>query len=253
MSDHESTGPTGELERLIEILGRQAEASRRTADLIQSSAVPLLERIALALERAAGSARPAVDGLRRAIEGQDWDRVEAIARDHPDDPQVVAASENLRQRIEAARQANDPDAAMASRDELARLLHGEPIQEVDRSLVKWLIGLIHKRLRTGTIRPDVVGLAGRVADRFGGTAEGASLRAALPTLRRSAGLCPKCGEPYTGLADACPKCLAPTADEPAPDPSRPIADADPVPEDDPEAGLVGEPLDLNDERFWEAP
>jgi hypothetical protein len=49
------------------------------------------------------------------------------------------------------------------------------------------------------------------------TVEGASLRASLPTLRRSAGLCPRCAQPYTGLANACPQCLA----APGPPPQTP--------------------------------
>jgi predicted amidophosphoribosyltransferase len=50
-----------------------------------------------------------------------------------------------------------------------------------------------------------------VADAFDSTPEGASLRAALPTLRRSVGLCARCGRPYNGIADACPACLATTS------------------------------------------
>jgi hypothetical protein len=70
--------------------------------------------------------------------------------------------------------------------------------------------LIHIRLRSGKIQPDVAILAGRVAEIFSHTVEGASLRASLPTLRRSAGQCPRCAQPYTGIADACPACLAST-------------------------------------------
>ncbi len=111
--------------------------------------------------------------------------------------------------------------------------------------------LIQKRLRTGTIRPDVVVLAARVAESFGGTTEGASLRASLPTLRRSAGLCPKCAEPYTGVGDACPKCLAAsTAPSPELAPANPVEEAPDQPE--PDDVVMGEPIDLNNERFWEA-
>ncbi len=226
MSDTEAFGASGDLGRLIETLSRQAEASRRTADLIESRGLPLLERIALALERA-----PAT----------------TVAGAAPT-PILATTIDGLRDRIEAAKQANDPEGAMASRDELARVLQGEPFKEVDRSLAKWLIALIHKRLRTGTIRPEVADLAAQVAGRFGGTTEGASLRAALPTLRRSAGLCPRCGEPYPGLADACPKCLAPEAADP-----NSLTDGPDQVAPDPVEDLVGEPVDLNNERFWEAP
>jgi hypothetical protein len=273
MSDTESYRPDGDLARLIEVLARQAESSRRTADLIESRALPLLERIAQALERspspwvgptaADGRAR-GIEEVRRAIIDRHWEQAEALVGDlgrkYPDDSEVAAVAEDLdrtrrfavddlRDRIEAARGANDPDGVMGLRDELARILHGEPIKELDRGLVKWLMGLIQRRLRTGTVRPDVAELAARVADRFGGTTEGASLRAALPTLRRSAGLCPKCGEPYAGLGDACPKCLAAASSASKPLPS----DEPPTPEDVAESEIVGEPVDLNNEQFWEAP
>ncbi len=242
MSDTPSPRPVDDLGRLIEVLTIQAEASRRLVELIESRSLPLLERIAVALERApsapsnvgtGGQGRGRSRGLvefRLAVDEARWDHAEAIAHElavvSPDDPEVSAlldeldrsrkfAAADLRQRIEAARQANDPDGAISSRDELAKILRGEAILEVDRSMVRWLMSLIQRRLRTGTIRADVVELAARVADRFGGTTEGASLRAALPTLRRSAGLCPKCAEPYTGVGDACPKCLA-ASSAPAP-------------------------------------
>ncbi len=220
MIDHDASGPDAALPRLIEALTAQADASRRALERVEA-ALPLLERIAVALERPPTSTAPEGTGPARSSD-----------------------ITTLRERIDAARLANDPDGALASHEELARLLSGEPLKEVDGELVKWLMSLIHRRLRTGSIRPDVVELAARVADRFGGTAEGASLRAALPTLRRSAGLCPRCAEPYTGLADACPKCLMA---------APPAAGADPVPEDDPEAELQGRPVDWNNDELWQAP
>ncbi len=273
MSDTEPSRPDAELTRLIEALARQAEASERMADLIGSRALPLLERIALALERSpslpagptvADARTRGIEEVRRAMNDRRWEQARALvhdlAGDHPDDPEVAAvagelertlrfAVDDLRDRIEAARGANDPEGVMVLRDELARILDGEPLKDLDRGLVKWLMGLIQRRLRTGTVRPDVAELAARVADRFGGTTEGASLRAALPTLRRSAGLCPKCGEPYAGLGDACPRCLAAASAAAKPLP----ADEPPIPEEGAEAETVGEPVDLNNERFWEAP
>ena len=53
----------------------------------------------------------------------------------------------------------------------------------------------------------MVQLAARFAESFAATVEGASVRASLPTLRRSVGLCPRCAQPYIGVADACPNCL----------------------------------------------
>jgi hypothetical protein len=276
MNDSSTSRPPDDLGRLIEVLAAQAESSRRLVELIESRSLPLLERIAVALERAPlpsgsteggrGRGRGLVE-FRIALDEARWDEAETIARDlaadFPGDAEVLGLDEHLsrsrelaaadlRQRIEAARAANDPNGVIQSRDDLAKILRGEAILEVDRPLVKWLLGLIQRRLRTGTISAEVVVLAARVAESFGSTTEGASLRASLPTLRRSAGLCPRCAEPYAGVGDACPKCLAvgqPQPPEVLPSTSEapaPESEPEPVPEDD----VIGEPIDLNDERLW---
>jgi hypothetical protein len=251
----------------------QSDSIGRLIDWLESRALPVLERIAVALERAPtigpAVAHPGRDlaEVRQAIDAGQWALAESIVRglsaDHPTDPRIIALAEeldrsrqfavnDLRQRIEAARLANDPEGAISSRDELGQILHGEAILEVDRSLVKWLMVLIQRRLRTGTVRPDVVALAGRIAESFGGTTEGASLRASLPTLRRAAGLCPKCSEPYAGVGDACPKCLA--ASSAATPTSSPFVDeGEPDESDLSEPEVMDGPIDLNNERFWQTP
>jgi hypothetical protein len=255
------------LSKLVETLARQAETSARLIELIESKALPLLERIAQALERAPlapalTASRPSgLAEFHAAIHARLWLDAEAIAREllakSPGDPEFSRledelgrakslAAEDLRIRLDAARQTNDPDGVMALRDDLVGLIEPDALRELDRTLVKWLLTVIQKRLRTGTVGPDVAGLAARVAERFGGTVEGASLKAALPTLRRSAGLCARCGEPYAGLADACPKCLVPPA--PTPGETSPGFDEE---LDDLEA--PGEPVDLNNDRFWQIP
>lgn len=190
---------------LLRVLIRQG---RRTNSLIERRVAPALERIAAALER--GPVPPL-----GAASGPGEGRTDV---------------NDLRARLGASQSANDPDAVITIRDELARHLAVEALADLDREVVRWLIRLIQRRMRAGTVRADVVTLAGRVADRFGATVEGASLRASLPTLRRSAGLCPRCGEPFTGVEDACPRCLAAEAAASAPAP--PPAEA-PGPADDP--------------------
>jgi hypothetical protein len=248
-----------------------ADEIGRLIDWLESRALPVLERIAIALERAptiGSSAEVHMRGrdladVRQAIDAGQWTLAESIVREliveNPGDPRVAAladelarcrqfAVEDLRQRIEAARQANDPEGAIAARDELGLILQGDAIHEVDQTLVKWLMVLVQRRLRTGTVRPDVVALAGRISESFGGTTEGASLRASLPTLRRAAGLCPKCSEPYKGVGDACPKCLAASS---APTPSPASFEPEEAEETEPE--VVDGPIDLNNERFWQTP
>jgi hypothetical protein len=99
--------------------------------------------------------------------------------------------------------------------------------ELERDLAKWFLELIHRRLRGGRIQLDVVQLASQAAETFAATVEGASLRASLPVLRRSVGLCPRCAQPYLGPNSACPQCQPGTASAPAPAPPAPLADPDP--------------------------
>jgi len=188
--------------------------------------------------------------IRHAIRSRLWDEsstlVAAFTDTHPDDPEAprlaaelagarTVARDELLARIEAARQVNEAERVIELRDELKPLAHPDALGVLDRDLAKWLMMLIHRRLRTGTVRLDVAVLAGRVSASFDQTPEGASLRASLPTLRRAAGLCPRCAQPYTGVADACPACLAgpsaaaaqTTLTDPAlPNPDDPDAETD---------------------------
>ena len=161
--------------------------------------------------------RPTVDP------GGDWSRgpvaARCFSRDHPDDSRIpslyeeLQAAQDARRRddhlaqLDAARKVNDPERVLDLHQEMIPLLEAEARASLEADLSQWFLKLIHKRLRTGKIQTDVALLAGRIADSFSHTVEGASLRASLPTLRRSAGLCPRCAQPYTGVADACPSCL----------------------------------------------
>jgi hypothetical protein len=220
------------LAELIDVICDQAEAASRTADLIEWHLVPAFERVALALERrgaepaAAGGLALAIAGVRQAIADGRWEQAErlldALIRDFPtaEERQALADEltearqatiDGLRARLDAAQSVNDPDQVITCRDELTLHLRGDALKELDRGVIAWLMALIQRRMRTGTVRTDVAFLAEKVADSFGDTKEGASLRAALPTLRRSAGLCPRCAQPYTGIAEACPSCTAAAA------------------------------------------
>jgi hypothetical protein len=121
-----------------------------------------------------------------------------------------------RDRILAARQADDPAGVLELREGAPEGLDEPTLAALDAELGKWLLGMIHHRLRSGPLRPDLVELVERGSEAFGHTKEGASLRAALPTLRRGAGLCPRCAGPYTGVWEACPACMG------RPEPPPPI-------------------------------
>ncbi|MDX2037580.1 MAG: hypothetical protein SFX72_13085 [Isosphaeraceae bacterium] len=195
---------------------------------------PILERIATALERspgvverAPGVATEDLGEVRRAIVEGEWKRVELLLAAHVDHPAHAllvgeaiearrTAASRLRDELEAARAAPDPERVLELHDAMVELLEEDELREFRKAEVGWFVKLIMKRMRTGTVRVDVAELAAKVADRFATTVEGASLRASLPTLRRSAGLCPRCGQAYRGLGDACPACLTASTGAAAP-------------------------------------
>ncbi|QEH33495.1 hypothetical protein OJF2_19970 [Aquisphaera giovannonii] len=161
--------------------------------------------------------------IRRSIVGRNWDEAENLLFDleaeSPEDPRLDALREELRLaqeaardehllQIGAAREVNDPERVLELHGLVAPLLDAAARDSLESDLSRWLLHLVHNRLRTGKIQGDLVQLAGRIAEAFSHTPDGASLRASLPTLRRSAGLCPRCAKPYVGLGNACPECLA---------------------------------------------
>jgi hypothetical protein len=180
-----------------------------------------LDRIATALEArpVQGAAVPdSLATIADAIAGGRWAEAEALLAAHPDHPdaaryarQVASSKESagsaLRDELEAAQAVNDPERVLEIHRGLAAVLTAEALEEIEARIAKWFVALIMRRLRGGTVRPDVAELAAKVAERFPRSVEGASLRASLGTLRRSAGLCPRCARPYRGIAEACPACL----------------------------------------------
>lgn len=255
---------------LFDLLARRSEA----AESAERGVILALARVAEALERPAAPPAPSPSSApvpvpvlakgtdahllaeaRRAIQRSEWAEAAGLiqrhAEEHPDDPEGTRlareldtaraeAAQDLRARVDAARQVNDYVRVLELRDSLVLLLDAEALRSFDQETVRWLMALIQKRIRAGTgrstVRTEVADLASMVAERFDHTAEGASLRAALPTLRRSAGLCARCGQPYTGIADACPACLA-TSSFPAfgaPQPPETSDGSAPEPEPDSE-------------------
>ena len=234
------------LHALAALLSAQADQAEATGRIEQRLGTGLdqlaaaLETLAAAPQGASPAAFSAMElraqhlaEIRQATRSGLWAEAEELVRrfteTHPDDPDISrvatdlaearqAAGQELRARIEAAREVNDPDRVIELRDELKPLLEPDALKALDRDLARWFLVLISRRLRTGTIRTDVAMLAARVAESLDDTPEGASLRASLPTLRRAAGLCARCGQPYTGVADACPVCLAGPRAAPLPPP-----------------------------------
>jgi hypothetical protein len=238
------------------IAARSERAARSAEDLIHLAgrAIDAVERLAEAMERRpigiATAGPPDQERTRALAEIDEAARAERLDEAEsmvgrfearfPDDPAVPALRERLdadRQReaegriahIEAARRVNDPERVLELYRALGSSLAFERRGEMERDLAKWFLELIHRRLRGGRIQPDVVQLAAQAAETFAATVEGASLRASLPVLRRSVGLCPRCGQPYLGPDSACPQCKPGAASAPAPAPAPPAPPADPEP------------------------
>jgi hypothetical protein len=209
----------------------RANRARKQALRISADGINLLERIASSLERRAATgdsprAAPesparALGEIDRAIRDARWGEAETLLdqfeADEPDDPRAAKLRHDLAmarhkvaetqlEQLEASREANDPEHVLEVYQVAAPLLEQGARATLERDLSRWFLSLIHRRLRTGKIQPDLVSLAERVAGCFAATTEGASLRASLPMLRRSVGLCPRCGQAYTETGEVCPKC-----------------------------------------------
>ncbi len=217
---------------LTSLLVAQSEANARIAMILENQIAPTMSRIALGLDRVAqGGIGPipdskpgktiAMEGITKAIEQERWDRAERLLqgflRDFEGDPEAAVLETELREKrqeatvrllaqLEAAKGARDPERVLDLRDQLTLHLRGDRLNEIDRSTIQWLIQLLQRKLRSGSIDQSVVGIAARAAQGFADLPEGASLMASLPTLRRAAGLCPRCAMPYRGLEDVCDEC-----------------------------------------------
>lgn len=178
---------------------------------------------AVAVEPAAKVEGEELEAARGLIEAGDWDEAEARVDDllaaHPGDRRVERLAERLSrakreagerwfEQLRAAREVNDANRVLELYQRIPPAQAEEDRKTLDQDLASWFLSLVHHRLRGGGVQLEIVTLVERVSESFGHTAEGASLRASLPTLRRSVGLCPRCGRPYLGTADACPVCLA---------------------------------------------
>lgn len=198
-------------DRGVEALGRIVEALERRAEQPAPGDRSDLDRVR------------SLAAIDRATRSAHWTEAEslldAFETAFPDDPALPGLKDQLaanrRQAIqdqmaqlEAAREVNDPARVLELYKVIGPSLEPGARGVLERELARWFLNLFYRRLRSVKIQTDVVLLASQVAEIFGGTVEGASMRAALPTLRRSVGLCPRCAQPYTGTADACPQCLS---------------------------------------------
>lgn len=169
--------------------------------------------------------RDSVDLLQRfkqALNDRDWDRAnlvriklvqlgaseseisfyDLLSSDARSNCRVDASK-----RLELAKGFRDLSTALAVRDELSLLVSQDELMSLDAQMIEWIMIELQKKLRAVPIGEDLIGLIQLVVDRYAATSQGASLKAALPTLRRSVGLCASCNKPYRGAEAACPECL----------------------------------------------
>lgn len=216
------------LASLVRALGLWTDADLRKPREGPSSPAPAPRfEPAATIEQAESSAQQIpsedLDAVRRLIDAGEWTEADArlgdLIAEHPDDRRVERLAEQLRrakqsvgerwiEQIRVAREVNDPNRVLELYAETPPVHDEEGRRNLDQDVAKWFLSLVHRRLRGGGIQVEIVTLAERVSESFAHTVEGASLRAALPTLRRSVGLCPRCAKPYVGTAEACPECLA---------------------------------------------
>ena len=220
---------------MIEVVADGAEASIRSGHLIETQLVPALLRASAAMEGTAlgrqGSVPSASNSnsnrvageIREAILERRFGRADHLLqiflRDDPKSTELPtllaeldrarrAEADDLHVRLDVALAADDADRVISCRDALTQHLSGEPLKNLDQRVVRWIADRVQTQVREGTVTSEVVALATRAADSFGDTTEGVALLAALPKLRRRAGLCPRCEAPYRGRDSACPDCLA---------------------------------------------
>jgi hypothetical protein len=216
-------------------------AAEKTADLVERQLVPGVLRMCQLLEKTndsmAGLASPSVpstatlptsesrlkalDAVRDAVRRESWDQARHLASafvaEFPDAPeakdltgQVAAASarklQSLREQLDQAERANDCEGVLNLRDRLSAFVNGTELYQVDRRVAHWVARYLRESLAGGRAK-EVIHLAERVVEAVGDTTqEGAQIRASLPTLRRSAGLCAECGQPSDVRLARCPAC-----------------------------------------------
>jgi hypothetical protein len=167
----------------LEALADGTEAAWRAGDLIEQHLVPTLGRIALTLEEHA-----ATPGAKPTSSESD--------------PGLSA----LRTELAAARSADRAGRVIDLRDALTQHLRGEPLHDLDREIALWLLKLVERRVKAGTVDAELAGWVARSLDSLGDMPEVEPLRAALPALRRRAGLCLKCGRPVRPEEVTCRDC-----------------------------------------------
>jgi hypothetical protein len=231
---------------LIDLWVDSQVAAEKTADLVERQLVPGVLRIGQLIERtneslaavtatmkasspssansaAADARQRAIESMRDAMRRDSWDQARKVASEFaerfpeaPDAKDLTAQVEaalarkvkSLRDQLDQMERAGDCEGLLNVRDRLSAYLDGTELYQVDRRVAHWTAKHLRDALVAGRAK-EVIQLAERVVDAVGDTTqEGAQVRASLPTLRRSAGLCPECGQPSDTSLARCAACEA---------------------------------------------
>ncbi|MDR3619491.1 MAG: hypothetical protein P4L85_09085 [Paludisphaera borealis] len=198
---------------LLDVLADGAEASWRTVDLLEMHVIPTLGRIAARLDSPDAPQPPGAAVVRSLAPA-------------PSPPRSRSRSpaDELADELEAAREAGDVGRALDLRDALTEHLRGEPLHALDQELALWVAKRVERRVREQSADWEVAGWVARALDSLGDMPETESLRAALPVIRRRAGLCTVCGQAVAGGQPVCGRCrddgTKPTPSPPSPAPRR---------------------------------
>ncbi len=180
----------------LEVMADGAESSRRTTELIEQHLVPTLNRIAL------------------AIEGQEESSNVAAEND---------GTQRLRSELARAQAAGRVGRVFELRDQITQHVRGEALHAIDVQLAIWMLKLVEQRVQADRVNSELAGWVAPRLNSFGSMPEADPLRAALPSIRRRAGLCQRCGKPVAGGEPVCLECQAspPRGSPPRPTPERP--------------------------------
>jgi hypothetical protein len=130
--------------------------------------------------------------------------VERLAADYQTQRNQHVAE--LKLELQRAQADGDPQRVLNVRDRLAMVLELDECRQLDKEVARWSMTFLREALHEGRAR-DLIGVIERMVETFGETTqEGAELKSALPILRRSAGRCPDCGQPYDIALERCSAC-----------------------------------------------
>lgn len=213
----------GTAAQICESIERVESALARLTEITAAGMARLAAESAAVSTARSRERTDAFDNAQRVVAAGPWleahQRVQDIQERFPDDPRApaLAAALDARRKRDAAelralldesQTGKNPDLVLDLRDRLSKLLDETVAADLDRQVARWCTVHLRESLADGRAS-DTIETVERVVRTFGDTINDViQLRAALPMLRRGAGRCPDCGEPYDVRLARCVECAA---------------------------------------------